>query len=78
MAERAAREASEYESHFGDFLVEVDTTITDEKKHGEALARARRMRSEQEGETATLGRTFARDAVRANAFSKLSRCETSI
>jgi hypothetical protein len=36
------------------------------------------MRSEQEDETATLGRTFARDADGANAFSKLSRYETSI
>ena len=36
------------------------------------------MRSEQEDETATLGRTFARDADRANAFSKLSRYEASI
>jgi hypothetical protein len=36
------------------------------------------MRSEQEDETATLGRTFARDADRANAFTKLSRYETAI
>ncbi len=42
------------------------------------LSEARRMRSEQEDETATLGRTFARDADRANAFSKLSRYETAI
>ena len=52
--------------------------ITDEKKHEEALERARRMRLEQDDETATLGRTFARDAERANAFSKLSRYETGI
>jgi hypothetical protein len=36
------------------------------------------MRNEQEDETATLGRTFARDADKANAFSKLSRYETTI
>ena len=36
------------------------------------------MRSEQEAETATLGRTFARDANGANASSKLSRYETTI
>ncbi len=79
LAERAEREAGGYESHPGDFLIEiVDTTITDEKKHEEALSRARRMRGEQEDETATLGRTFARDADRANAFSKLSRYETAI
>ena len=45
---------------------------------GAALSRARRMRCEQEDETAPLGRTFARDADKANAFSKLSRYETSI
>jgi hypothetical protein len=36
------------------------------------------MRSEQEDETATLGRTFARDADKANAFSKLSGYEAAI
>ena len=33
---------------------------------------------QQETETATLGRTFIRDADQANAFSKLSRYETAI
>ena len=36
------------------------------------------MRSEQEDETATLGRTFVRDADKANAFSKLSRYEVAV
>ncbi len=36
------------------------------------------MRTEQKEETATLGRTFARDAGAAHAFSKLSRYETAI
>jgi len=36
------------------------------------------MRSEQEDETATLGRTFVRDADKAIAFSKLSRYEAAI
>ena len=36
--------------------------ISDGEKHREALSRAQQMRSEQEAETATLGRTFARDA----------------
>jgi hypothetical protein len=52
--------------------------ISDEERHGDALSRARRTRSEQEDETATLDRTFARDAARANEFSKLSRYETTI
>jgi len=79
LAERAEREAQRYESDEVEFLGKVlNITITDEKKHKEALERARRMRSEQEDGTATLGRTFARDADRANAFSKLSRYETAI
>src|SRR5215212_2330967 len=79
LAERAEREAQGYESDEAEDLGRIlNITITDEKKHKEALSRARRMRSEQEDETATLGRTFARDADRANAFTKLSRYETAI
>ena len=36
------------------------------------------MRVKQNTEAATLGRTFARDADKANAFSKLSRYETAM
>ena len=36
------------------------------------------MEAKREAETATLGRTFIRDANGANAFSKLSRYETAI
>jgi hypothetical protein len=54
------------------------TTITDKEKHEKALAKARKLRSEQDAEIATLGRTFVRDADKANAFSKLSRYETAI
>jgi hypothetical protein len=79
LAERAEREADKYESHPDASLMEViDTEITDAEKHKEALSRAQQMRSEQEAETATLGRTFVRDANGANAFSKLSRYETTI
>ncbi len=82
-AERAEREAGQYEKlvPLGAgtmFDHEPELVITDEEKRGEALERASRMRGEQEDETATLGRTFARDADRANAFSKLSRYETGI
>jgi len=80
-AERAEREARGYEKldYVPDmFDPDPEIVIIDEKKHEEALSEARRMRSEQEDETATLGRTFARDADRANAFSKLSRYETAI
>jgi hypothetical protein len=34
--------------------------------------------AQQDAETATLGRTFIRDADQANAFSKLSRYETAV
>jgi hypothetical protein len=36
------------------------------------------MEAKQDAETATLGRTFIRDAGKANAFSNLSRYETAI
>jgi hypothetical protein len=81
LAERAEREAKVYEKRYyphGLFDRKPEIEITDEKSHGEALSRARRMRSEQDEETASLGRTFARDADGANAFSKLSRYETTI
>jgi hypothetical protein len=79
MAKRTEREARGYEwDRDAEYLKDLNITITDEKGHEEALSRARRMRSEQEDETATLGRTFARDADQANAFSKLSRYETAI
>ncbi len=81
LAERAEREAREHEedaSSAYDAFFGPEVVITDEVKHGEAMERARRMRSEQEDETITLGRTFARDADRANAFSKLTRYETAI
>jgi hypothetical protein len=56
----------------------VDVTVTDKRKHREALSRARQFRDEQKSGEATLGRTFTRDAENANAFSKLSRYETTI
>ena len=79
LAERAEREADSYESFSPDDIGDtLGTTITDKKKHEEAVSRARQMRSAQEAETVALGRTFLRDADKANAFSKLSRYETAI
>jgi hypothetical protein len=84
LAEQAEREARTYESHhfdpefFADALATVDVAATDKKKHEEALSRARQFRDEQKSGWATLGRTFTRDAENANAFSKLSRYETTI
>ena len=80
LAERAEREADGYKKSSLDDIVAAgdDTTITDKKKHEEALSRARQLRSEQEDDTIILGRTFARDADKANAFSKLSRYTTAL
>ncbi len=78
LAERAEQEARAYKS---DALIEMRDaleTITDEQKHQEALSKAQDMKAKQDAETATLGRTFIRDADQANAFSKLSRYETAI
>ena len=52
--------------------------MLDEGKHDEAISEAELMEALRDGETATLGRTFVRDADGANAFSKLSRYETPI
>jgi hypothetical protein len=81
IAERAEREAKSYEKKYyrsGLWDRDPELEISDEKRHEEALSSARQMRKEQEDQNATLGRTFARDADGANAFSKLSRYETAI
>jgi hypothetical protein len=82
LAERAKEEAQTYEISSHDVFMEnrfgPDTLITDEQKHQEALSKAQEIKAKQDAETATLGRTFIRDADKANAFSKLSRYETAI
>jgi hypothetical protein len=83
LAQRAQEEAQTYErSTLADFVEDrygPPTRITDDQKHQEALSRAEEMKSKQHrAGTATLGRTFIRDADTANAFSKLSRYETGI
>jgi len=78
LIERAQREASTYAKTELDDWANRATTITDEQKHQQALSKAREMEAARDSETATLGRTFIRDAGGANAFSKLSRYETTI
>jgi len=83
LAQRAQEEAQTYERNSLDPYSEerygAYTRVTDDHKHQEALSRAEEMKSKQHrAETATLGRTFIRDANTANAFSKLSRYETGI
>jgi hypothetical protein len=78
-ADRARKEADTYTRNVvEEVLLAADTTITDEHKHREALSKAKEMEAKQDAETATLGRTFIRDADKGNAFSKLSRYETGI
>src|SRR5829696_3635857 len=77
LAERAQQEVHTYEWSVLDALGSPEQ-ITDEQKHQKALSRAQEMKAKQDAETATLGRTFIRDADKANAFSKLSRYETAI
>ena len=80
LAERARREADDHESTENERLLRAinKTVVTDEQRHREALSRAEEMKAKRDAETATLGRTFIRDAEGANAFSKLSRYETAI
>jgi hypothetical protein len=81
LAERARQEARAQEKTNLDQLIETTTSpsvILDKRKHKEALSRAQEMEAKQDAETATLGRTFIRDANEANAFSKLSRYEVAI
>jgi hypothetical protein len=80
LVERAQREVDDHESTENKRLLRAisKTVITDEQKHREALSRSEEMKAKQDARTATLGRTFIRDADGANAFSKLSRYETAI
>jgi hypothetical protein len=76
LAERARQEAHSYKRSILDEIGAGE--ITDKQKHKEAISKAEEMEAKQDTETATLGRTFIRDASEANAFSKLSRYETTI
>ncbi len=83
LARRAREEARLYvrqESEYDHLINSAvpTTTITDEHKHREAVSKAQEMEAMRDAETATLGRTFIRDADKANAFSRLSRYETTI
>jgi hypothetical protein len=82
LVKRARREAHMYTTRSGGYdefgnLVPTDT-IVDEEKYEEAISEAKEMAAVRDGETATLGQTFIRDAETANAFSKLSRYESAI
>jgi hypothetical protein len=83
LAKRARKEARSYTKQEGKLIELIDsdrptTTITDQEKHEEAISKARELDAKREAETATLGRTFIRDADGTNAFSKLARYETTI
>ena len=81
LAKRAQQKARTHEKSSLRQLIENTSsppTIIDERKHREALSDAKEMEAKRDAETATLGRTFIRDADKANAFSKLSRYEATI
>jgi hypothetical protein len=79
LPERAQSEAESYkEGTLEDLVKHQFTNITDPQKRQEALSKAQEMKIKQDAETATLGRTFIRDANEANACSKLSRYEAAI
>ncbi len=83
LVERARNEARMYEHHENPMdgliqSVQSKITITDEQKHQEALSKAKEMELKRDTENAKLGQTFVRDADKTNAFSKLSRYETTI
>jgi hypothetical protein len=85
LARRAHEEASSYtkqvsiiDDALDPYHLRPTTTITDQEKYQAAHSEAQEMETKQEAETATLGRTFIRDANEANAFSKLSRYEAAI
>jgi hypothetical protein len=82
LARRAHEEANSYTKEESILDAAIDlrpiTRITDQEKHREARSKAQEMEAKQDAETATLGRTFIRDASEANAFSKLSRYEAAI
>jgi hypothetical protein len=53
-------------------------TVFDKEKHKQALSEQRDYEAAQESETATLGEAFVQDSREENAFTKLSRYETSM
>ena len=77
LADRADREARDQGTLLMDMLMASDTSVSETHRRRDALARAGKMRAKRDAE-ASIGRTFIRDADKANAFSKLSRYETTI
>lgn len=84
LAERTRKEARSYrKDHLREDLLEYmemekPSVVTDKEKLREVMIRAAELEEKRDGETTTLGRAFIRDADEANAFSKLSRYETTL
>jgi hypothetical protein len=83
LAERTRKEALSYnkqvqEEKINNLLGPGRPQIEDKKELRELLVRTNELEEMQDGETTTLGRTFVRDADETNAFSKLSRYETTL
>lgn len=76
LAEQAQLEAHALERDpIGDLSF---TEITNKKRHEQALQKAEKALAQRNGGPTTLGAAFLRDAKEADAFSKLSRYETTI
>jgi hypothetical protein len=77
---RAYNQANTYvRPELQDLLESIEkTTITDEQKHKEAISNAEQLEAIRDSETGMLGQSFIQDANKANAFSKLSRYETTL
>ena len=83
LAERTRKEALSYNKQaqkekVNDLLGPGSPQIEDKEELSALLVRTNELEEMQDGETTTLGRTFVRDADEANAFSKLSRYETTL
>jgi hypothetical protein len=68
----------EYEEFIDTDISTAKRNITDIQELKKYFVESCELEAKQNAETATLGRTFIRDAQGANAFSKLSRYEASI
>jgi hypothetical protein len=78
-ANRALKKAKKYEEPDPmEEDVEEEPIVTDAEKHEAAMAKFRKAKARQKQETPTLGLAFIRDSQESDAFSKLSRYETTL
>lgn len=79
LASRAEREAQSYSQDvLSDLLESCNVVVTDKEAQEHALAEAQVATETRHGESLLLGCAFSRDASSADAFTKLSRYQTSL